>query len=107
MVDFNKILAERKAAGAKLLEEAKKDNTPIAVVKKKPEIIDRLRHLINEHGEEMTAWEQNFCQDQFAWHKLNPGRGVSNRVLEKITEIEDALCGTMCHALNRAEIPHS
>lgn len=106
MVDFKKLMEERKLAGQKLKEETLKKAGPTLITKKAPEPIDNLRHLMNHHQDDMTEWEWNFCQNNFNYLKLNPGAGLSVKAKDKLGEILAEVCGSMCHALDKAEIPH-
>jgi uncharacterized protein YbcC (UPF0753/DUF2309 family) len=103
-MDFNKIIAERKLAGQKLLEQVK--DQPTKIVPRARTSAERFNHLLEYHWDELTDWEKDFCEDQHTWHSANPNRGLSDKVAGIVKDLEDKLCGTMCHALNKAEIPH-
>lgn len=105
MVDFAKVLAQRKAINnAKMAEEMK---NPTRIVPKFPEDIDKLRHLKDQHLGELNEWEANFVNDNFNFLKLNPAARLSDKVRGIMGKLEAEHCGSMCHALNRAGVPHA
>ena len=100
MVDFNKLLAERREAGKKLLAEVKDIPTRIVpdVPKvKKPSELHQLRHLLEEHRGELTEWENNFTQQSFNFLKANiSGSFLSRKGKVKLDEIQGQYCGSDC-----------
>lgn len=113
MVDFNKLLEERKAAGQKMVAEAKKQ--PTKIVQEVPTYWSRFQHMVQQHLGEMTGWEEQFCYSNIQWLSTIPEdrrQGVAEshltqRVKDKLTEIENAYCDQVCHALMKANISHS
>lgn len=101
VVDFAKFREQNKARLA-----ADKDK-PMRIAPKQPTFYDRLQHLVNHHTGEMTEWEVNFCWNNINFLSNDHDKYLSGRVQEKVKELEDMYCGTMCHALNDAGIPHS
>lgn len=113
MVDFNKLIQDRKEAGKKLLEEVK--DKPTVLKEQKPTHWNRLQHLVQHHLGEMTAWEEQFCYSniEFLSKVTDPDKReyhaqmyFSGKVKNKIKELEDTYCGQVCHALMQANIPH-
>jgi hypothetical protein len=94
MVDFKKLMEERKAASQKLKAEVMKQ--PTVIVPKAKEPIDDLRHLMNNHVDELNEWEYNFVLNNFNYLKLNPGAQLSARVKDKLGEILADLCDKGC-----------
>lgn len=113
MVDFAKIVAARRLEGERLREEVKKQ--PTRIVQEPPLYWTRFQHLIQYHLGEMTSWEEQFCYANIEWlSKIPEDRRqavavstLSAKVQAKLEELEDTYCGSICHAMMQAGIPHS
>jgi leucyl aminopeptidase (aminopeptidase T) len=115
MVDFAKIREEN----AKRAREAAAN--PVPVAKKAPDWLSRISHLLEHHLAELTDWEEDFLYSNKAylvliaerrssntWDSSDAGdRLLSAKVKAHIAKMEDKYCTSVCHALNKANIPHS
>lgn len=107
MVDFNKIREERKAQ----MEQEK--NKPAAP--KRASWPVRVSHIIQYHLGELTTWEENFIYSQRSYvsevqsasqdpENIDWDIVVSPKVQNKLEEIEDEYCSSICHAIRKSGV---
>ena len=94
MVDFAKIMEERKVAGQKLKEQAMKQPTVIST--KYPSDLEQFRHLRDYHLGELNEWEANFVENNFTYLLTHPVAFLSAKVKAKLGEIQARVCGSDC-----------
>jgi hypothetical protein len=100
VVDFVKLMAERKAKQAELMAAEKQKKEPTRIVRPQPSYLARFQHLTEHHLGQMTEWEANFCWTNIHYIKGQDDKIIylSDRVQNKLAEIEALYCGTGCGA---------
>jgi hypothetical protein len=113
MIDFEKIREENKKKA-----EAAIASAPATIIRQeKPDYLRRLNHLIEYHLGVMTEWEANFAYStkEFMINTDAVKNGkpemlehiLTEKVKNKIAELEASFCNQMCHALMAAGVPHA
>lgn len=95
MVDFVKLMTERKAAASKAMAVEK--NQPTQIVKAEKTLKERFNHVADEHWDDLNGWEKSFVEDQIEYLRQHPRAEGTPRIREKLKEIENQFCGTGCN----------
>jgi hypothetical protein len=104
MVDFAKIRADRQKEAEVQALRLKAEAINKGVI---PTWLDRINHLIEYHLTELDNWQEGFVYSVKEWLVRSPDSRPSEKQQNKIKEIEDQYCGQVCHALQKAGIPHA